>query len=85
MAVWCPGPDDVVVSGLIVRTVSRHRVFGAHFCAWRSFSCSLCRYVVLGMQFLQMLIMMNFFYYYLKSAAIGGDMELPLPTHLAAV
>lgn len=44
-----------------------------------------CRYVVLGMQFLQMLIMMNFFYYYLKSAAIGGDMELPLPTHLAAV
>ena len=38
---------------------------------------------MLGMQFLQMLIMMNFFYYYLKSAATGGEMELP--THLSAV
>jgi len=40
-------------------------------------------YIVLGMQFMQMVIMMNFFYYYLKSAATGGEMELP--THLSAV
>lgn len=40
-------------------------------------------YVVVAFQFLQMLLMMNYFYHYLKSAATGEKMKLP--THLSNV